>query len=262
VEFPTTELIYTCHTEFQTIEVSENTEVRLLRTDKRAIQSALLHSNPSRLVLPSMQAMMMMLLFQTPPKRILLFGLGGGDMVRQLHFQLPESTITAVEIDPAIVAVSRDYFALPDSANIHIHTGDAAHFVRNNIQGYHTTIIDIYSGETPSELLASKAFYHSCYQQLEDDGMLILNVISNDADTFKHILQMIRQQFNHLTLCLSVPDHLNIIVFAFKQRPAQLSRPALLEKATLLQQQFGLELQPWTRQLFANNPTADGELIF
>ena len=262
MEFPATELIYSRRTDFQTIEVSQNPELRLLRTDHRAIQSALLRHNPEQLVLPYMQAMMAALLFQPSPQRVLLFGLGGGDMVRQLHFQLPESQITAVEIDPAIVDVSRDYFELPDSDKVTVKIDDAAHFLHHDSERYKMMLIDIYAGETVPDILENKHFYQDCYQRLDDDGMLILNLITNDADKFKQVLWLIRQQFNHLTLCLTVPGHLNIIIFAFRKRPCETNQAALLEKAGQLKQKFGVELEEWATQLFSTNPTAGGELRF
>jgi len=262
VEFPATELIYSRRTDFQTIEISQNPELRLLRTDHRAIQSALLRNKPEQLVLPYMQAMMAGLLFLSSPKQILLLGLGGGDMVRQLHHQLPESQITAVEIDPVIVEVSRDYFELPDSHNVTICINDAANFLHHDDQYYELIIVDIYDGEATLDLLKNKHFYQHCYQKLKDDGMLTLNLISNDADQFKQILWLIRQQFDHSTLCLTIAGHLNIVIFAFKKRPCEVNQSALLEKAEQLKQQFGLDVKEWAIQLFSTNPTADGELIF
>lgn len=262
MEFPSTELIYSCHTDFQTIEVSQNAELRLLRTDHRAVQSALLRKQPSQLVLPYMQAMMTALLFQPAPQQILLFGLGGGDIVRQLHYQLPKSHITAVEIDPIIAEVSRDYFALPDSDKVTIQIDDAAHFLHLNDQHYEIMMIDIYGGEAVPDLLQSEHFYQRCYQQLDDGGMLALNLITSDADKFRQILWLLRQQFNRSTLCLTVPGHLNIIIFAFKQRPTELNQAALLNSAEQLKQKFGLDLDEWITQLFSTNPTEDGELIF
>lgn len=262
MEFPNTKLIYSHRTEQQTIEISQNADYRLLRTDNVAVQSVLQRNKPEQLVLPYMQAMMAAFLFQPSPQKILLLGLGGGDMIRQLHFQRPDSQITAVEIDPTIVEISRDYFELPDSDKVTIKIDDAAHFLHQDKQHYAMMLIDIYSGKEVPALLQQTGFYQCCYQQLEDNGVLALNLLTNDANKFKQILWLIRQQFDHSTLCLTVPGHINIIIFAFKKRPTQLNQSALMHKAEQLKQTSGLELEEWTTQLFATNPTAEGELIF
>ena len=262
MDLPAAKLIYSRQTDFQTIEVSQNAEFRLLRTDKIAVQSALLRKKPEQLVLPYMQAMMAAFLFQPSPRQIILFGLGGGDMVRQLHFQLPDSQITAVEIDPAIVDVSRGYFELPESDKVTVQIDDAAHFLHQDNQHYEMMLIDIYGGKEMPSLLQTPDFYQHCHQQLKDNGVLVLNLLTNDADKFREILWLIRQRFNHSTLCLTVPGHINIIVFAFKKRPTELNQPVLLHKAEQLKQKFGLEFEEWATQLFSTNPTEDGELIF
>ncbi len=257
-----TQLIYSRRTDRQIIEVSQNADYRLLRTDNIAVQSVLLRNKPEQLVLPYMQAMMAAFLFQPSPRKILLFGLGGGDMVRQLHFQRPDSQITAVEIDPAIVEISREYFDLPDSDKVTIKIDDAAHFLHQDSQHYSMMLIDIYSGKEVPALLQQPDFYQRCHQQLEDNGVLILNLLTSNADKFKQTLWLIRHQFDHSTLCLTIPGHTNIIIFAFKKRPAELEQTALLHKAKQLKQTTELELEGWATQFFATNPTENGELIF
>ena len=259
MELPDTQLIYSRHTDRQTIKISQNADYRLLHTDDIAIQSVLQRNKPEHLVQPYAQAMMAAFLFQPSPRQILLFGLGGGDMVRQLHYQRPDSQITAVEIDPAIVEISRDYFELPDSDKVTIKIDDAAHFLHQDSQHYSMMLIDIYSGKEVPALLQQPDFYQRCHQQLENNGVLVLNLLTNDADKFRQTLWLIRQQFDHSTLCLTVPGHTNIIIFAFKKRPTQLNLPALMLKAEQLSE---LELEEWTTQLFSTNPTAGGELIF
>lgn len=72
---------------------------------------------PHRLILPNMELMMVFLLFQRRPDKILMLGLGGGDMVRYLHHVLPEATLQIAESDSAMVHISREYFFLPDASN-------------------------------------------------------------------------------------------------------------------------------------------------
>ena len=227
MDFPSGDLIYARRSKLHTIEVSQNQELRLLRTDQRAIQSALSLMHPQQLELPYMKAMMAGLLFQAPPRSVLLLGLGGGDLVRYLHHYLPETLVNAVEIDSVMVEIAREYFALPESDRIEIVVDDAMHFLIHGTRRYEMMLVDIYSGKEVPELLRNSTFYELCYNSLEQNGMLALNLLTSDAETFKHILWLIRQRFDRSTLCLTIPDHVNIIVFAFKQRPAELTLPAL-----------------------------------
>ncbi len=234
----------------------------MLRTDQHAVQSALSLKRPQQLNLPYMHAMMSSLLFQVPPESVLMLGLGGGDLIRYLHHYLLDSHFTAVEIDAAMVDICREYFALPDSRRIEIQIDDAGHFVANSKQLYNMIMVDIYHGTDVPVLLQDKVFFRHCYDKLEANGMLIVNLITNNADTFRNILWHMRQQFDRSTLCLTVPQHLNVIVFAFKQRPGEVGLASLQQKAEELSKRFELDFSEWAQQLFSTNPTADGELVF
>ncbi len=262
MEFPAGQLIYSRSSAFHTIEVSQSDELRMLRTDQNAVQSALSLSRPQQLNLPYMHAMMAGLLFQPPPASVLMLGLGGGDLVRYLHYYLPGSRLTAVEIDADMVDVCRDYFSLPESEKIDIHIDDAMHFVTHDKHSYDMIMADIYHGTGAPVLLQEKAFFRHCYDRLDENGVLIVNLLTNDADTFRKILWLMRQQFARSTLCLTVPQHLNVIIFAFKQRPVQLSLGSLKENAEELGKRYELDLFEWTQLLFSSNPTVDGKLVF
>lgn len=261
MEFATGRIIHRLRSELHHIEISDCDGMRLLRTDHRAVQSALNIARPEQLVLPYMQAMMAGLLFQPDPARTLLLGLGGGDLARFLLHHLPQARIDAVEIDPLMARVSRDHFALPDSQRLTLYIDDAGHFISLGHDDYSLILVDIYTGDGVPKLLLEPVFYHNCRDMLAQQGLLIINLLTDDAATFQSILRMIRSSFDRATLCLSVPDHTNIIIFAFEQRPAPLALPTLMEQAAQLSERFELELGDWTRQLFSTNPTNDGELL-
>lgn len=257
------QLIYSRKSAFHTIEITQSEETLLLRTDQHAVQSVLSLNHPEQLNLPYMHAMIVGLLFQlSKPQNILMLGLGGGDLLRYLHHYLSESRVTAVEIDPAMVDVCREYFALPKSKNIKIKIDDAMHFISKSTQCYDMIMLDIYHGTSVPTVLHNQDFYQYCSDRLSENGMLILNLLTNDADIFKHILWVLREQFDRSTLCLSVPQHMNIVVFAFKQRPTDLRLEILQAKAEKLSKQYKLNFSEWVTQLFSTNPTVDGELIF
>ncbi len=262
MEFPKGELIHLRRSAFHTIEVLQSDGIRFLRTDRYAVQSALNLERPQQLILPYMQAMMAGLLFQRPAESVLLLGLGGGDLVRCLHHHLPRTRVTTVEIDSAMVAVCRDWFALPESDKLRICIDDASHFLGHDQGRYELLLVDIYSGAEVPGPFFDNGFYRRCYDRLKENGMLVINLITDDAATFKAILRRLRRQFDCATLCLTVSGHINIIVFAFRQRPARLTLPALSEQAVQLSKQFELDFAGWARQLFSTNPTEGGELIF
>lgn len=59
-----------------------------------------------------------------PPASILMLGIAGGTTLRILRHLLPEASLTAVDIDPEIVAIARRHMAL-DACGAEIHIADA-----------------------------------------------------------------------------------------------------------------------------------------
>lgn len=255
-------MIHSQYSPIQTIEIYQSGRLRLLRTDPQAIQSAIDLDHPHALLLPYMPLMMANLLFQPPPRRCLLLGLGGGDLIRYLHHHTPNSKITAVELDAAMADISQRYFALPDSSNIQLIIEDAACFIATNRRPVETLLVDLYSHNGIPALLQEDEFYHGCYRALTRDGIMVVNLLINHAQELHTILRKIRQQFQQLTLCLTVAGYKNVIVIAFRQPPATLDRAGLMRRATELSPRFGLSFAEMVENLFATNPLAGGELFF
>jgi SAM-dependent methyltransferase len=55
-----------------------------------------------------------------PPSSVLILGLGGGTVARQLRTFHPQMRIVGIEIDPGVVDLARRYLHLPDDLEIHI----------------------------------------------------------------------------------------------------------------------------------------------
>src|SRR3954468_242592 len=92
--------------------IVDNGRRRFLHFDFGAIQSAMELSNPLRLALAYTRKMMAFLLFNASPRRILLLGLGGGSLAKFCYFNLPDASLTAVEVSEDVIAL-RDQFGIP-----------------------------------------------------------------------------------------------------------------------------------------------------
>ena len=93
--------------------IVDNGQRRFLHFDFGAIQSAMEMRNPQRLALAYTRKMMAFLLFNRRPKRILLLGLGGGSLAKFCYGNLPEASLTAVEVSHDVIAM-RDEFGIPE----------------------------------------------------------------------------------------------------------------------------------------------------
>ncbi len=259
--FPQGELIHSQRSKFQTLSIYQSGPLRLLRIDDQAIQSACDLSAPQRLCLPYSRMMMGAFLFQPTPQRFLILGLGGGDMVRYLHHSLPRCHITAVDIDAVTIDIARRYFALPES-RVDIVCGDAGAFVScDNRTEVDTLFVDLYIPRQPPPLLYDAPFFSHCRDCLSRSGVMVLNVITEDAGQFREIVRQVRERFDYRCVCAKVPGHSNVIIFAFNREPAQTLRADLLATARQLSQRYELDFNAIVDALFDTNPLKEGELI-
>lgn len=113
------------------------------------------------------------------PESLLLLGLGGGTVLRQIRHFLPELEITAVEIDPEMVRLARDYMAL-DTRRTRVVVEDAWRFLRSDTQGYDIILDDLYRcGDRDVE--RPHAVSHNSVRdlraRLRHDGVLAMNFV-------------------------------------------------------------------------------------
>lgn len=206
------------------------------------------------------------LLFIETPKTVLLGGLGGGALARYLHHRQPEMRGDAVEINETIAMLARDYFdfpgqisgQLPDQLpgqHWQLSVTDIRHWHK---RAYDLMIIDIAEGERTPDWLSSEQMLSQLQGKLSAQGGLAFDLLVDDAAAFTRALANIRKVFRRQTLCMAVPGHKNIIVFAFNQLPENCSIQELNLRAESLTALWGLEFAVFIKQLQKDNPGNNG----
>ena len=115
-------------------------------------------------------------------KRILILGLGGGDLVKVIHKISNRNHIDIVEIEPEMVGVSREYFGLRNESWINIHIMDAKIYLQNNTSKYDLVIVDLYEGDNIPKFVEGKRFLLNLKMSLSNDGVVIINYASHSFD--------------------------------------------------------------------------------
>ncbi len=119
------------------------------------------------------------LMGRTPPRSLLLLGLGGGTVLRQLRFFLPDTRMTAVEIDSGMIRLARKHMDI-DSLALEIIQEDAYIFLRDNTRRFDLVIDDLYRcGETDVERPApvTPDAIAALREHLEPEGCLVMNFV-------------------------------------------------------------------------------------
>ncbi|HUK60570.1 MAG TPA: methyltransferase domain-containing protein [Stellaceae bacterium] len=148
-------------------------KVRLLGTVGRTREvmehSAMDLAEPGRLVFPYERMMLLALALAERRQSVLLLGLGGGAMLRHLEAYLPETSVVAVERDPAVIAIAREHFRVRGK----IVRADAEEWVVGRRGEFDVVLVDLYDsgGGAP----VSDGFWDDCFAALRPGGCMGVN---------------------------------------------------------------------------------------
>jgi len=248
------------------ITVFEADGLRWLDFGDGGVQSAIDPTDASRLVLPLNQAMLAGLLFVPTPQRVLLLGTGGGGIARlfaqhksvhrkQAHRE-PVCQGDAIEQSPSVAHIARQFFDFPEpDTGWTLHIGDAQEYVACTDRQYDFIVLDIAEDQHLPQWISAPKFLGHCRQRLTDTGVLVVNLIPQDAEDFARMLEPIRQTFPHCTACLSVPTQHNILVFGFRESPDVSDVDSHVPTLT---QQWNLPFAEFLQRMRNENPIGSG----
>jgi spermidine synthase len=236
------------------VEVSERNGVRYLHLGSTTIQSAMRVARPNDLELSYTRCMLAFLLFVPPPRNVVMIGLGGGSLAKFMFALMPHTRVTAVEINPQVVAAARQFFALPDaSEQLKVEVGDGAAFVQSLAGAADVLLVDGYGTDAGAPELATAAFYADCERALADDGVLVTNVFTGRPGLGSH-LRLLERAFPGRLLHLTDEQRGNLIVTVFVRGRGRPTWKALQKRARDLEAQYGLEFSTFVKRLKERNP--------
>jgi spermidine synthase len=228
----------------EAVYISEKFGVRSLHIGSDTVQSAMRLAAPVDLELSYTRSMMGFLLFNERPASVLMIGLGGGSVAKFVYHRLPAAKVRVIELRERVLTVARRYFSLPENdVRLEVILGDGAEFVSRPQVCADIVMVDGYDGESQAEALSTPAFYGDCYDRLNRDGVLVVNLWGGDRE-FHNSLKRIEAAFPGGTLCLPAEKPGNVIVFGFRSPAGKLAWAVLLKRAAVLEARFAL---PFTR---------------
>jgi spermidine synthase len=228
--------------------VIDDGKSRFLYFNVRLMQSEMSLKAPNDLVIRYTQKMMAFLLFQPRPKRLVLIGLGGGSLIKFCYYRLPGMQLTAIELDPNVIAFRDTFLLPPDDDRLQVLEADGAEFIENAEKGIDALLVDAFdkTGFAPS--LANREFFDNAYAKLSGNGVLVIN-LAGEKETYAGLIGEAMHVFDDQVIVISVPDDGNHVLYAFKERHFEPRWRWLHNYAKELRAKFGLDFPAFVQKM-------------
>lgn len=172
----TLRILYRADSLYHHIRVSEGAGARYLRFDN-SWQSGMALDDPFRSVFAYTDYFHLGFALRPQATDVLVIGLGGGLVPKQIWKHYPGVRVDVVEIDPAVVQVARQYFALPEDARLQVHVQDGRRFLEETERRYDLILLDAYYADAIPFHLVTREFMELVRRRLKDGGLAAANVV-------------------------------------------------------------------------------------
>ena len=238
--------------ELPEVSVSDDGEVRHLHLGTPWIQGSMRVAEPFEIELQYVQRMMAWLLFVEPAsvtkRHAMQLGLGAGAITKFCYKKLRLCT-TAIELNPQVLAVCRQWFKLPpDGPKLRVVLADAAEEIRNPMwQGTVDALaVDLYDHEAAAPVLDSPDFYADCRALLTEDGCMTVNLFGR-ASSFERSLQSMASAFGEDALWAFKPTREGNTVVLAQRTPSRFKRGDMAARCADIQERWGIPTAKWVR---------------
>ncbi len=215
-------------------------------------QSAMRLGEPDALDLAYTRRTMAFLLFVPRPRSLLILGLGGGSLAKFCYRRLPATRVTAVEIDPDVIAFRTAFRVPDDDGRFAVVEGDGARHLAERDERHDVVVVDAFDHEGVAPAFAAEDFFANARRCLTGRGLLVMNIAGARAARAP-LLARIGAAFGRPPLTLTIREDGNCIAFAFRDAGFQPRWKFLKAEAVELRSRLGLDFPRFAEQLEREN---------
>jgi spermidine synthase len=214
----------------------------------------MLIKEPFKIELDYVQRMMAWLLFVPSPSvkdlQAVQLGLGAAAITKNCYKTLGMKT-AAIEINPAVIAMCRQWFKLPpDNIRLEVVLADAGREIQQTrwLQSVDALAVDLYDHEAAAPVMDSPAFYADCRAVLTDTGIMTVNLFGRN-NSYKASLEKIQTAFGSDCVWAFQPTREgNTVVMAFRTSP-RVDADVLAQRADSIEGRWELPAKKWLKML-------------
>jgi len=238
-------ILYQKQSPYSLVVVTEDDQgMRTLRFGTGGVrQSVAKVGDPDHLELPYAPVMLSGLALCPEPKRVLVVGLGGGSIPSFLHKHYPKTRIDAVEIDPVVVEVAKQFFGLNEDETLKTYVQDGRQFIEERPNTYDIIFLDAFGSESIPYHLATREFLQAVRRSITAQGVVLADVWGPGANRlYPSMVRTYQEVFDELYV-LEVQGSANKILIALPKK-LRVSREELAQRAGAIskQKQFRFDM--------------------
>ena len=236
---------------FAPVTLSEQDGVRYLHFGTEWVQGAMRIRKPDWPELEYAQQMMAWMLFIDAPQAIAQVGLGAATLTKFCYRQFPEASVTAVELNQAVIGICASMFKLPpEDERLRVLEMDALDFVEDpaNHGAYDVLQCDLYDATARGPVLDTPEFYQACSQCLAPHGVMTVNLFG-DHPSFARNIKAMKFAFEHV-ICLPEVHEGNVVALCFNTRP-EIDKDMLNARAAQVHAATRLPAKSWVKGILA-----------
>jgi spermidine synthase len=169
-------VVFSRDTQYHRLAVVEDDDSRYLRFDN-SFQSGMYIERPYATRFPYSDFFHLGRAYRPQAESLLMVGLGGGSAMKRLSRDFPEMELKAVEIDPVVVDVAYEHFALPRDVDVEVD--DGRRYLFRNDRQWDVIGLDAYYSDSIPFHLATREFLELVRERLAPGGVVVANVIGS-----------------------------------------------------------------------------------
>jgi len=175
-------MVFTGESPYNTVYVEEQDGNRLLRLNdpRRGVHSVRMEHG---LLTGAYYDVMYLGPLLADGRDILVLGMGGGTTLHGYRRFYPGAHVTAVELDPLVVQVARQYMDVVEGPDLAIHVADARPFLARESRTFDVIEADLFAGGPYAPFYClSVEFFEGVRERLNPSGLVALNVYAPGRD--------------------------------------------------------------------------------
>ena len=188
-------MIFDTDSPYGRVMVVDRKGVRCLMFADEGEQTCMDLSDPDYCVHEYVRLMVVGVLFVRPGPRTLMVGLGGGSLLRLLLPHVPALHIDAVELNPVVVQVAQDFFAVRPSERLALHVADGRKYLETSKERWDLILLDAYGEKDIPFPLTTVEFLNRTAAHLDGEGAVVANLWFTNDRLFRAMLRTYREVF-------------------------------------------------------------------